>query len=263
MMALKLCASCCCLPPVLFQAEHDEQGLTGGPEIQLPPFYELRRLAAGGCKLCKIWTANPNIEYIPETLLHMAPIILRRSQIAPHMSVTAFIGMDPVFVTYFSRIPPIWGELVDDVINQFFADAIDADLPALRDCDTDRLESFLGRSWLEVCRSQHADCNKALESTNDGPSRLLDLQAFDNSDDVRLIDCTNWGKGSDGFKFPKFVCLSHCWGEPSARPKMTKKATISQHLNCVSHCELSRTFQDAIRISRQLEYVIFGSTRSA
>jgi len=34
---------------------------------------------------------------------------------------------------------------------------------------------------------------------------------------------------------------------------MTRKATLSEHLTRISHSELSRTFQDAIRISRQLK----------
>lgn len=111
----------------------------------------------------------------------------------------------------------------------------------------------MSRSWLDICRSQHPECSKALESIDGGPSRLLDLQAFNDSKDLRLVDCKAWGKNHQSPALPRFVCLSHCWGEKSFLPKMTRKATLSQHLTCISHSELSRTFQDAIRISRQLE----------
>lgn len=112
-MAIKLCACCRNLPFELFQADHDEQGITGGPEIYLPPLYDLYRRAAEGCALCKIWTANPDVRSIPEIHLQSALLRLRRSKIAPHMSVTAYIGADDIFVVYFARMPPPWSKHVN------------------------------------------------------------------------------------------------------------------------------------------------------
>jgi hypothetical protein len=117
----------------------------------------------------------------------------------------------------------------------------------------DSFEGPLNRSWLDICRSQHAACNNTLECIRDGPSRLLDLQAFDNSGDIRLVDCKTWTEMPRVSTFPTFVCLSHCWGEPSVRPKMTRKSTLLKHLERISLDELSRTFQDAIHITRQLQ----------
>jgi hypothetical protein len=97
-MAPKLCASCRRLPSTLFQAEHDEQGLTDGSEVYLPPLYTLRQNAADGCILCAIWTTTPSVKYLPEPLLRYRQIRLRRSQIAPHMSVTAYIDADDIFM---------------------------------------------------------------------------------------------------------------------------------------------------------------------
>jgi hypothetical protein len=251
-MAPKLCASCRHLPSTLFQAEHDEQELTGGPEIYLPPLYILRQNAADGCMLCAIWTTKPSVKYLPEPLLRYRQTRLRRSQIAPHMSVTAYIDADDIFVVYFSRIPYVWGEPSHhSVLRRLNANADHTDILTGRGGDS--FEGLLNRSWLDICRSQHPACNKALECIKDGPSRLLDLQAFDNSGDIRLVDCKTWTETPQVSTFPTFVCLSHCWGEPSVRPKMTRKSTLLQHLERISLVELSRTFQDAIRITRQLQ----------
>jgi hypothetical protein len=42
-------------------------------------------------------------------------------------------------------------------------------------------------------------------------------------------------------------------GELFVRPKMTRKSTLLQHMERISLSELSRTFQDAIRITQQLQ----------
>jgi hypothetical protein len=107
-MPAELCAYCRNLPSALFQANNDEQGITGGPEIYLPPLHDLYRYAAEGCELCKIWTTKPSLRYVPQT----HPVRLRRSTIAPHMSLTAYIGADDIFVVYFARMPPLWSKFV-------------------------------------------------------------------------------------------------------------------------------------------------------
>jgi hypothetical protein len=252
-MTPNLCACCCNLPSALFQADQDEQGITGGPEIYLPPLNCMIQRATEGCELCKIWTANPNVASIPQTYLQFAPVRLRRSIIAPHMSLTAYIGFDTLFVVYFARIPLTWSKSVHDALVVHCNTNVKLKgVPTQHHDNADWLENFLIRSWLDICRSQHPECNKALKSANEGPSRLLDLQAFDNSNDIRLVECQTLVRDYQMLELPRFVCLSHCWGETTALPVMTKKATLLQHLERVSHSELSRTFQDTIRISRQL-----------
>lgn len=253
-MAPNLCAHCRRLPSTLFQADYDEQGVTGGPEIYLPPLYILRQNADEGCMLCKIWTTKPNVDGRPERLLPFKRIRLRRSVIAPHMSITAYIDMDDIFVVYFSRIPPVWGETsTRDTLSRHNTDPNLTDVPPNRSNSVQGFENHLNRTWLDICRSQHPACNKGLGCTKEGPSRLLDLQAFEVSGDIKLVDCRKWDNAGQMSIFPRFVCLSNCWGEPSARPKMTTRASLSQHLERISLSELSQTFKDAIRISRQLE----------
>jgi hypothetical protein len=217
-MGPRLCTFCRRLPSTLFKADYDEQGLTGGPEIYLPPLYTLRQNAADGCMLCTIWTTEPSVKYLPEPLLRYRRIRLRRSQIAHHMSMTAFIDADTIFVVYFSRIPSIWGEHCNhSVLRRLNANADHTDMPTARGVDS--FEGFLNRSWLDICRSQHPACNKALGCIKDGPSRLFDLQAFDRSGDIRLVDCETWTKMPQVSTFPTFVCLSHCWGSCSSGPR--------------------------------------------
>lgn len=258
-MAPKLCAFCRCLPSVLFEVAHDKQGLTGGPEIYLPPLHDLRRNATEGCVLCQIWTTKPSVSWLPPEHLRSVPIRLGRSVIAPHMSVTAFIGADDVFVVFFHRIPPIWRQpTLDDLyVGHGICEGVEpsritANLSNGRVVSSEDLEIRLLRTWLDICRSQHPLCQKAFESNTGGPSRLIDLQDPNVSGDVRLVDCNILKKASRSPAAPRFVCLSHCWGEPAMRPIMTRKATLSQHLERIPLNEMSQTFQDAIRVTRQL-----------
>lgn len=258
-MAPRLCAFCRCLPSALFEADQDEQGLTGGPEIYLPPLHDLRRNATAGCGLCQIWTTKSSVSWIPPEYLRRVPIRLRRSVIAPHMSVTAFIGADDIFVVFFYRIPPIWRQpTVNDLrVGHGVCKGVEpsratASLSNLHVGGSEDLEIRLLRTWLDVCRSQHPLCQKAFESNAGGPSRLIDLQSPDESGDFRLIDCNRLIVTSRSYVAPRFVCLSHCWGEPAMRPIMTRKATLSQHLERIPLNEMSQTFQEAIRVTREL-----------
>lgn len=244
-MTSKLCRYCRNLHSFLFEAQNDNQGITGGPQIYLPPLVRLINNASAGCQLCNIWTKTLCLDCIPENRLEFVRIRLRRSIIAAHMSVTAYIDADDIFVVYFHRIPPIWRQPV--MSDRDMRQGIGASSSSSPD-----LESHLIRSWLDICRSQHPACNKALETCADGPSRLLDLRPLNDSGDLRLIDCKRWRQANEGLTFPRFVCLSHCWGEPAGRPKMTKKATILEHIQRIALDELSQTFQDAIKATRQL-----------
>lgn len=248
-MTPKLCSSCRSLPSELFQPRHDSQSLIGGPEIYLPPLSTLLQSATMGCVLCKIWTTNPSAGFVPDAILRHSPVRLRRSQIAPHMSITGFIGTDHIFIVHFSRVPRSWNShIAKDLACRSHPNACSTSSPALRVSTVDDFEISLISSWLNTCRSQHSTCNNALQSATGGPSRLLDLEPFDESGDVRLIECESEAKQ----QILRFVCLSHCWGELSNRPKTTTKETLLQHLERIPHVQLSKTFQDAIRITRQV-----------
>lgn len=97
------------------------------------------------------------------------------------------------------------------------------------------------QGWLERCRTDHALCPK-YDTEHELPTRVIDVG---DAGDVPVLVVSNgrWGT---------WVALSHCWGR-----RLEVKTTRT---NLQAHCEgrglalidLPRTFEDAIRITREL-----------
>jgi hypothetical protein len=58
--------------------------------------------------------------------------------------------------------------------------------------------------WLKQCVNDHETCSKSLD--NKGPTRLLDLMAPSNDQDLRLVIVEDVGK-------QPYAALSYNWGE--------------------------------------------------
>jgi hypothetical protein len=105
----------------------------------------------------------------------------------------------------------------------------------------------LASSWLSTCTQSHAACD-----TTSGesflPSRLIDIGPNDGSD-PRLINTNGGIDISDN----RYFALSHCWGTLLGRevPKTTR-AVLEEHKKKISLQDLSKTFRDAIVITRRL-----------
>lgn len=102
------------------------------------------------------------------------------------------------------------------------------------------------KNWLRVCKEQHVDCSKQQPSFL--PTRVLDVQAFPKSKDVKLIS----GKSmtSNGCGIPIYLTLSHCWGKVSliTTTKRNKKSRETR----ISSSDLSKTFRDAVELTLML-----------
>jgi hypothetical protein len=105
------------------------------------------------------------------------------------------------------------------------------------------------RTWIQDCRQNHEACNWDLE--NFLPTRLLDLQAFQTGQDVKLVSLRIEDFNDQQFQ-PEYITLSHCWGPPENRPITTTKANLKDRMTRISIDELSNTFRDAVRIAREL-----------
>lgn len=97
------------------------------------------------------------------------------------------------------------------------------------------------RSWIETCRRSHSQCyNDVSESFR--PTRLVDVGKVNTGYHVRIIS------GLDAKK--EYASLSHCWG---LEPIITlTKDSIESFKVSIPWDRLSKTFQDAIQISRAL-----------
>jgi hypothetical protein len=104
-------------------------------------------------------------------------------------------------------------------------------------------QSFLSAiSWLRTCELDHANC--AIDHTA-LPKRLLNIQDPSNPG-IRLIDCEFEDSNV------RYVALSHCWGKQQLIT--TTRATEVSRRRGISMEELSKTFQDAVEVSRGLGF---------
>jgi hypothetical protein len=105
------------------------------------------------------------------------------------------------------------------------------------------LEHNLARiqTWISACEQGHPECNAPATFT---PLRLLDLETEDKMI-VKLVElqpATN----------VRYACLSHCWGKTRSKHLTTTK-TLATNTNGIPVRELSKTFRDAVSITRALE----------
>lgn len=100
----------------------------------------------------------------------------------------------------------------------------------------------LVEKWHTVCMQQHSACRSARSKKNWAPTRLV---TFDKqSETVRIV------KGVR--PSVRYVALSHCWGNTDI---LTLTSTNSQELaQGVPMSRLPKTFRDAIRVCRWLDY---------
>lgn len=107
-------------------------------------------------------------------------------------------------------------------------------------------------TWIYDCDMKHQLCRHLRQSGDHPfnqneppplPSRVLDLCLSDGSEDIRLIESS----GSCGL----YAALSHCWG--TAPLITTLRGTVTARLDRIEFLHLSRTFQDAATIAREMK----------
>ena len=108
------------------------------------------------------------------------------------------------------------------------------------------------RGWLKECRSSHDECKHGSYSgnqiddetcTTQLPLRVIDVGPSDGSLPPRLVT-------SDYRMTGRYLTLSHCWGKIS--PTKTTVAMLTPWHVALPEKQLSKTFRDAIWLTRQL-----------
>ncbi|KAF2111294.1 heterokaryon incompatibility protein-domain-containing protein [Lophiotrema nucula] len=101
----------------------------------------------------------------------------------------------------------------------------------------------LARQWLKTCSEQHSSCRQVADG---GPWRLP--RRFLDVSDKRLRICDS----AQVSQKPQYIALSHCWGNrPIIRLLQLNREDMYRH---VDFKDLSKTFQDAVIITRRLGY---------
>lgn len=111
------------------------------------------------------------------------------------------------------------------------------------DTNTASEASFrLVRLWLSRCLKTHKQCALRISTLPEVPTRILDIEAGSHYRNLKLVS----GSG----RFGPYIALSHVWGRQ--RIIITTKANLDEHSLEIPWDHLSKTFQDAVRISREL-----------
>ncbi|KAF2199762.1 HET-domain-containing protein [Delitschia confertaspora ATCC 74209] len=105
--------------------------------------------------------------------------------------------------------------------------------------DTSSNQAFeTAKSWIYECATEHEYCPEEME--NRLPTRVVDVGL--NSGKIML-------KETNG-QYGRYIALSHCWGK--AQIIKTTQATFEERKLGISPSQLSRTFNDAIELTRRL-----------
>lgn len=220
--------------PLFFSPENDISAAEhDAPRLHVPPLNVLRRCARQGCDLCTIMTAgwktlNCLASQYTDHELENTPLQLSRAMGSYVEQIALYNGFDDILPPKnFFRIPSPW----KDRLPPARFDAI----PEQRD---------LIACWMDNCVKNHPKCRAVQRGFR--PTRLLQIDYFSASKDVRLVELSSDGDGVS------YVALSHCWGAPSKRPISTTQDTLRRHMERIPFENLSRTFRDAITISREM-----------
>lgn len=137
------------------------------------------------------------------------------------------------------------------------ASGIPVGLPILPRADSSA-DFRLLRVWLDWCDNNH-ECNKHQPEFDIAlPTRLLYVGAVD--DPSRDKDLVRLDRGSQ-IQAGKYIALSHRWGDPSDEEKKkfcTSQDNINERLRGFSLSDLPKTFQDAVKATRDFESRICG-----
>ncbi|KAM0354831.1 hypothetical protein ACHAPU_000658 [Fusarium lateritium] len=97
--------------------------------------------------------------------------------------------------------------------------------------------------WINNCIDEHELCRPPRSPL---PSRILDLDAFDNPCTIRLKET------SGIINYEPYVTLSYCWGSDPLFHVRTTRSTLLNHLESIEVQTLPQTYQDAIKVTRHL-----------
>lgn len=95
------------------------------------------------------------------------------------------------------------------------------------------------------CLQNHSGCRAAQRGFT--PTRLLQIDFFEDCQDIKLVEFSSKSTAVS------YIALSHCWGPPSKRPIRTIQFNIEEHRKRIKFQDLSRTFQDAVEVARDLK----------
>ncbi|KAF2750957.1 HET-domain-containing protein [Sporormia fimetaria CBS 119925] len=98
------------------------------------------------------------------------------------------------------------------------------------------------KTWISDCKDTHSDSFCHFSEIPQLPKRVVDVGLDQSS--VRLVE-------TNGLR-SQYLCLSHCWGPTQIITSLTEN--LEAHKRQISWEQLSKTFQEAITLTRRLGF---------
>lgn len=225
----RLCSTCRQLIGILTDFQHGRFEKHPEAELELS-LAELDVSASEGCHLCSMLMAEFDRIY-PDQFPNEMPVRVKLKE----RCFTVFVG---AHLSY-------QGNVIARLVPRSSLEVgFRQPLGSSTECE-DVFE--LASQWLTDCLDQHAQCSDASQHhVNDIPSRLIHINAATQVGDIRL------SVRSELQPPVHYLALSHCWGR--AKIMTLTHTNLSSLNNCIPWDHLSKTFQDAVIISRRLGY---------
>ena len=111
----------------------------------------------------------------------------------------------------------------------------------------------LARTWLSTCHEEHSSCS--VTRPFEAPPRVLDVGTSKASQKIKLRSYDR-GIGS-------YAALSYCWG--IEQPASLTESRLQQYMDSIDIKSLPLTFQDAIKVVRELgiQYLWVGASEDS
>ena len=110
---------------------------------------------------------------------------------------------------------------------------------------------MLAKTWLKTCATSHKTCRQSSQRWH--PTRLIDVGSDEETSRPRLCDSSTRNLEAD------YLTLSHVWGDQSRNPiYKLQTGNLDLFQKSIPTPRLTKTFQDAINITRELgfQYVV-------
>ncbi|KAH7393512.1 heterokaryon incompatibility protein-domain-containing protein [Cadophora sp. MPI-SDFR-AT-0126] len=248
-MDTSLCSNCSALPARLFQPSQYSHDISLGDRV----LTTLKASANQGCKLCvlladAIQGESTRPDQVPNgKILKLQALCKRKGEIEYHT-----LDSEPAH----TKLLAVWigGTKVCHLRFDFgSAEPIKPGKEVVKrelQQKADHPSNFdLISNWLDICTKQHNDCTMNLVSDLTLPARLIDVRPEEEGVDVKLVVTANQNQQLR----PGYAVLSHCWGPNTGGMLKATKANLGELQKGINWESLSKTFQDAIEITRKLK----------
>ncbi|OSS48213.1 hypothetical protein B5807_07841 [Epicoccum nigrum] len=251
-MPPQLCSVCQSIPPRIWAQKYDQVETCQEIYVELQTLGNVKAASAKGCQLCTLLIHCPLNTRTQDMIARgkKEMCYLRRSIACPDRAVRMCVGPHgntSLSETFFYRIPSEWILPRRRIKNLQMTGVDDSWTPRPTSLNQTVNNLELMTNWLRMCKENHHECSKPTSSFL--PTRLIDVRAFKNNKDVRLVESAAIVK--EHYMLPPYLTLSHCWGKTNLIT--TTGATVRSRKDRIAFVELSQTFRDAVELTRQLD----------